>query len=422
MVKSSDEKLYQTPVNYYKWELVLLLWLAFFFNQADRQIFNVVLPLIKTELKFSDAQLGLIASALIWTYGLLVPVAGFAGDLFNKKRIIVVSLLFWSTATLFTGLGSTLLYFVLIRGIATGGGEAFYAPTANAMISEQHSKTRSFALSLHQSAIYFGIILSGWLAGWIGEQYGWRASFYIFGGFGIVLAAVLQWRLRSSSSNMNSGAQQRAVTWHQVKENSKMVFKLRTFWLLTAAFACMVFVNTGYLTWMPSFLYEKYNLSLSNAGFSSMFYHHVGAFAGVLLGGKLSDVKASQWIAIRPTIQMVGLVAGAPFIYLMAKADTITLTYVALTFFGFFRGIFDCNIFGSLFDIIQPQFRSTAAGLMLMIAFLISAVSPVLLGVLKPTTGLANGLSMLSFSYVLGAVFLLLAIKLTFRKDYIGNP
>jgi hypothetical protein len=74
-----------------------------------------------------------------------------------------------------------------------------------------------------------------------------------------------------------------------------------------------------------------------------------------------------------------------------------------------------------LFDIIQPQFRSTAAGLMLMIAFLISAASPVLLGVLKPTTGLANGLSMLSLSYVLGALFLLLAIRLTFRKDYIGQ-
>ena len=29
------------PTLPYKWELILLLWLAFFFNQADRQIFNV---------------------------------------------------------------------------------------------------------------------------------------------------------------------------------------------------------------------------------------------------------------------------------------------------------------------------------------------------------------------------------------------
>src|SRR5690606_32836897 len=120
----------------YKWELVILLWLAFFFNQADRQIFNVVLPYIKLELSFSDFELGLVSSALIWTYGLMVPVAGFAGDFFSKKKIIVISIFFWSLATVLTGFGTTLLYFILIRGVATGGGEAFYAPAANALIGE----------------------------------------------------------------------------------------------------------------------------------------------------------------------------------------------------------------------------------------------------------------------------------------------
>ena len=69
----------------YKWELVILLWLAFFFNQADRQIFNVVLPMIRDDLGLSDADMGLVASILTLVYGLLVPVAGFLGDRVNKK-------------------------------------------------------------------------------------------------------------------------------------------------------------------------------------------------------------------------------------------------------------------------------------------------------------------------------------------------
>jgi MFS transporter, Spinster family, sphingosine-1-phosphate transporter len=157
---------------FYKWELIILLWLAFFLNQADRQIFNVVLPLIRADLQLTDAQLGLIASVLIWTYGSLVPVSGYVGDVLSRKKIIGYSLLFWSFATLFTGFGNTLLYFILLRGIATGGGEAFYAPSANALISEHHHKTRAFAMSIHQTALYAGIISSGFLAGYIGENYG----------------------------------------------------------------------------------------------------------------------------------------------------------------------------------------------------------------------------------------------------------
>lgn len=124
----------------YKWELLVLLWLAFFLNQADRQIFSVVLPLIRKDLGLSDAELGLIASALVWTYGLLVPIAGFIGDRFSRRNILGVSLVFWSLATLSTGFCTTLIQFVLLRGMATGGGEAFYAPSANSLLSEHHPK------------------------------------------------------------------------------------------------------------------------------------------------------------------------------------------------------------------------------------------------------------------------------------------
>lgn len=50
-----------TDKQFYKWEVVLLLWLAFFLNQGDRQAFNVVLPQIQDHLGASDATMGLIA-------------------------------------------------------------------------------------------------------------------------------------------------------------------------------------------------------------------------------------------------------------------------------------------------------------------------------------------------------------------------
>lgn len=65
-----------------------MLWLAFFFNQADRQIFNVVWPLIKSDLHLSDAELGLVASLFIVTIGVFIPIGGFVVFPAQKSAIV----------------------------------------------------------------------------------------------------------------------------------------------------------------------------------------------------------------------------------------------------------------------------------------------------------------------------------------------
>lgn len=396
----------------YKWELLVLLWFAFFFNQADRQIFSVVIPLVREDLSLSDGELGLISSVLVWTYGLLVPIAGFAGDKFSKKKIIAFSLFIWSAATLFTGMCSTLIQLILLRGVATGGGEAFYAPPANSLLSDHHQKTRSIALSIHQTAVYAGIILSGFLAGYIAERYGWQKAFFSFGFLGIVLAIVIFIRLKNDLPSVIVAPQPFKSTLTEIIKKPSIV-------LLTLGFACMVFVNVGYLTWMPTFLVDKFGLSLSSAGFSSMFYHHIGALAGVLIGGSIADKLSAKNPVYRLVIQALALLCGAPFIYFLGNAETEVAMYTSLFMFGVFRGIYDSNIFASLYELVRPQIRSSSAGIMLMFAFLTGAFSPYLLGVLKPTLGLAAGISWLWLSYFLGALCIASAALFFFRKDRI---
>lgn len=399
----------------YRWELLVLLWLAFFLNQADRQIFSVVLPLIRKDLSLTDAQLGLIASALVWTYGLLVPIAGFIGDRLPRRNILVFCLLFWSVATLFTGTCSTLLQFIGLRGIGTGGGEAFYAPSANAMLGETYPDKRAFVLSIHQTAAYFGIILSGLIAGYVGEHYGWRNAFYGFGSLGVVLAAVFFWRIPRDSPNVGIVGQRPLMA--EIGATARIVVRKPTVVLLTLAFGCMVFVNVGYLTWMPSFLAEKFGLSLTEAGFSSLFYHHLGAFLGVLSGARIADQYAKINPRARLVVQAAGLLLGAPFIYWISMSNTQTLTYAALFGFGIFRGWYDSNIVASLYEVVSPKIRSSAYGLMLACAFLIGASAPYLLGVLKPTLGLTVGLASLSGAYVLGAALIGSGAFWFFDKD-----
>jgi sugar phosphate permease len=413
-MKNHIKNLFKIP---YKWELIILLWLAFFFNQADRQVFNVVLPSIRDELGLTDANMGLIATILILFYGLLVPIAGVLGDRYNKKYIIIISLAVWSTATLLTGLSYTLLQLVLLRSVATGGGEAFYSPSANAMIGEYHKKTRATALSIHQTALYVGIVCSGFLTGYIADSFGWRAAFYLFGGFGVILAIVLYFRLKDSIviPKINEIIDPKK----SIKEVLTVFFKKPTALLLAIAFGGMNFVGIGFITWMPTFLHEKFNFSLTRAGFDSTFYHHIAAFAGVIFGAWIADKFASKHYKIRMWVQMAGLFVGAPFIYLMSNSDSILILYVALSFFGFCRGVYDSNIFAALYDVIEVPYRSAATGFMLTFAFIFGSLSPLILGVIKPTLGLANGFALLSGVYVFSAFCILLAIMFFYKKDRI---
>jgi sugar phosphate permease len=414
------------PLLPYRWELIALLWVAFFLNQADRAVYNVVLPKLKLDLDLTDAQLGLVVLVFTWTYGVLVPVAGYAGDVLRRKWIICGSLFFWSTTTVFTGVSRSLWQLIVLRGVSTGGGEAFYYPAANSLIAQIHHKTRALAMGIHQTANYAGIVASGLVAGWIADQYGWREAFYVFGGCGIVWSALLVLRLKHTAppaevaqadvAAESGPAPAERVTLGVVFDE---VFRKPTVWALCLSFAGHQFVGIAYLTWMPTFLYEKFGLSLTDAGFSSMFYHHVFALLGVLVGGRLSDYWATRRYTARMETEALGLLLGSPFILLMGTADQLWVCYLGLAGFGLFRGIYDSNLFAAQFDVIPPRLRSSSVGVMLAFGFLVGALGPYLLGHLKGPLGLTLSISLLSAVYFAAGVCMLAARFLFFPRDYV---
>lgn len=268
------------------------------------------------------------------------------------------------------------------------------------------------ALSIHQTSLYIGIVVSGFIAAYIGEHYGWRFSFFSFGIGGLILVSYIFFRIKDIP-------QKRIVEKRpSILLVAKIIFVKKTVWMLCLAFGGMVFVNIGYVTWMPTFYYEKFHLSLSEAGFTSMFYHFALAFIGVLVGGKLSDRFAFTRKKARVQTELCGLLGGVPFIFIMAYTSSLYISYTALAVFGFFRGVYDSNLYAALFDVIEPEYRATSVGLMTAFAFIVGAFSPLVLGAIKTKYGLSVGISSLSICYLLSALMIFLAIKFFFQKDY----
>ena len=403
----------------YKWEVLALLWVAYLLNQADRQVFNVVLPLIREDLGLSDVAIGSIATIFNLFYAVLVPIGGLVGDRFSRKWIVTGSILFWSVATMFTGLCNGFLMLVLMRSVATGGGEAFFGPANYSLLAQYHDRTRAFAMSVHQTAYYIGIIISGYAAGYIGQLWGWRSAFYVFGAIGVIHGIVMAVRLKDKREEPSKAvAADPSAPKPKLLEGFRMVFTTPTALILTVCFAGLIFVLTGYLTWMPTYLFERFDMDLSGAGFHSMFYTHLFAFFGVLLAGRLSDKLGRLHPAWRMAMQGFGLLAAVPFILLMGNSATLWVIYVGFAGFGFARAFFDANTYTVLYDVIPPRYHSSASSLMMMVGFGIGALAPVVLGAVKQAAGLSFGISMLAVVWLVCGAVMVLGAKLFYLKDY----
>src|SRR5262249_1464415 len=147
--------------------------------------------------------------------------------------------------------------------------------------------------------------------------------------------------------------------------------------LLIAVFMGANFVAMIFLTWMPTFLTERFGMSLMLAGFKANFWREAAAFVGVLVGGWLADRWARRWRGGRMAVQAIGLFLGAPLIFLTGWTLSVPILVPAMAGFGFFKGLYDANIWAALFDFVRPARRASAQGFMNALGWLGGAPAPI---------------------------------------------
>ena len=408
--------------SWYKWEVLLLLWMAYLLNQGDRQVFNTVLPAIRDALNLTDTSVGLIATIFNLFYAIMVPVGGWAGDRFSRKWVTTISILFWSVATMFTGLATSFMWLVVLRSVATGGGEAFFGPANYSLLGQYHTDTRARAMSIHQTAYYIGVILAGWLAGLIADRMGWKYSFIIFGAVGIIWGILMIVRLKDYPKDPSATPDAAREARPGFFDGFKTVFTTPTSLMLTIGFSGLIFVITGYMTWVPAYLQEEFAQSQAAAGFNSMFWTYVAAFVGVLLAGSLSDKLALKSRKLRMFLQGFGLIGGAVFLFFMGGHPALWLLYVSFAGWGFFRAFFDANTYAVLYDVTPERLHASCSSAMIMTGFAVGAFAPVVLGALKESMGsLSRTFPILAVIWVVCGLLMLVVAQARYQKDYDKN-
>lgn len=364
------------------WKTVLLLASAAALNYADRTSLSAVFPLLQAELALSNLQLAAIGTLFLWSYAFGSPFAGYLADRLPRNRVIVWSLLAWSLVTILTGFARTANELLATR-ILLGLAECFYLPAAIALIAGHHpSASRGRALAVHLCGLNAGLVGGGALAGYLGENYGWRIGLFVLGGLGIILSAICSVLLHEAPRTVAH----RPVLGPQIRA----LLRKRAYVLLSLQ-AMLISVGTWmFFNWMPLYFRETFGLSLAVAGFSGTAVLQLSAVLGALVGGTLSDQAAQRNPDGRYRLMTLCYLLCAPCLLMFLSGGGMLLISVAVIVFSFLRAVATANETPAVCDLIDERDRSTAQSLMNMLNTIAGGTGVFIAGSLKADWGL-NG-------------------------------
>jgi predicted MFS family arabinose efflux permease len=367
------------------WLLVFLLAIVALLNYLDRQVIFSLLPLLRLDLRLSDTEMGLLGATFLWVYAFCSLFAGWTAQRFGHRRVILASLCAWSAVTLATGFSTGFVSLAATRA-AMGVTEAFYIPAALALVTAAYpAQLRSRAVSLHQSGIYFGILLGGGPAAFAGQQFGWRTIFYALGAIGIVYSALLFPALPKAAARPGAPTPNYLAA-------TRAIFAAPGFLPMFLIFAAISFANWMVATWMPLYLYDRFQFNLQNAGYSATLCTQISGLLGMAVGGWTADQLSRTRPRGRVATQTAGLLLAAVFMILTGSVTTAPVLLGALFLYSFGRGIYDCNVMPVLCDVVEEEQRSTAYSLLNFAGTFVGGIAAYGAGALKAVIGLDGAL------------------------------
>lgn len=408
----------------YKWILLALVSATYFLAQGSRQIFNAVLPQIKADFAgagITDTQLGLVGSAFTLVFGLAIPFGGVLADFFSRKWMIVLGSLLFSVGIFASGLATGVGLLVLAYGIVNAAGQALLPPSNSSLIGQFHVETRATAFSIYQIVFYVGIVVcscvSGWLSG-LGEG-GWRKAFFLFGAISAAWAIALAMSMRDTpqvrvTGNGEQGTEEKA----SVREALGAVVRKPSAMLLMAGLGFYFYAKYGFNTWIIAYLQREFpSVTAASASFHAVFWFYIGATVGVFAGGRISDRFAASRPQTRFDVNIAGLALCVPGLILAAFAPTAALCIIGTALFGFATGVYDSNIYASLFEVVKPRYRAAAVGVFGCGGSVIGASGPAVLGWMNANFSMSSSMASLSAFALAGAVVIGVARIFFFERD-----
>lgn len=187
----------------HKNQVLALLALAQFIVVLDTSIVNVALPSIFKSLHFSPGDLQWVVTAYTLFFGGFLLFGGRAADLFGRRRMFLIGLTCFTTASFIAGLSQSSGMLIALRAIQ-GLSAAFMSPAALSIVVNtfKEGAERNRALGVWGGVAAGGAAAGLLFGGLLTEYFGWRWDFFVNVPIGLTVALLTPRIIRESKADL----------------------------------------------------------------------------------------------------------------------------------------------------------------------------------------------------------------------------
>jgi DHA2 family multidrug resistance protein len=175
----------------HKYIIAFAVVLAALMQVIDSSIVNVALPDMMGNLGASLDEIAWVSTGYILASVIVIPLTGFLGDLFGRKRYFVGSIVLFTMSSFFCGASHSLGALIMWRIIQGVGGGALMTVSQAVLFESFPVEEAGMAMALFGLGVMVGPTVGPTLGGWLTDNHGWPWIFYINIPFGVLAALMI---------------------------------------------------------------------------------------------------------------------------------------------------------------------------------------------------------------------------------------
>ena len=363
----------------------------------DRSNIGIAAPAIAKEFGLSKTAMGFVFSAFAWAYAIGQIPAGWFGDRFGPKKVLLFIMPFWAFMAALTSATVGIISLLSTRFLL-GLSEAGAFPVATRGMQLWFAKSeRGRAQGITHCFSRLAIAVTPFIAVNLMIRFGWRTIFYIFGSLSALWSVAFYFmyldrpeqhkRVNSSELACIRGAQPGPTSEPLSSQNKRQVAPWKTIlcssnmWYISAGYFCFFYGTYFFLTWYPTYLLEYRHLSLKSIGVVASFPLLAGVI-GDVVGGSLTDAvyrKTGRLKFARRIVAVPALLTSGLFLLPAAMTDSVWTAVICLAVSFFSLELVVGPAWAVPMD-VGGEFSGTVAAVMNTAGAVGASISPVVFG------------------------------------------
>jgi DHA2 family multidrug resistance protein len=161
------------------WIVATSVMFATFMEVLDTTVVNVSLPHIAGSLSASVDEATWALTSYLVANAIVLPMTGWLANYFGRKRLLMIAIGGFTTASLLCGMATSLSMLVFFRVVQGATGGALQPLSQAVMLEAFPPRDRGKAMAFWGLGIVVAPMIGPVLGGWLTDNYSWRWVFYI---------------------------------------------------------------------------------------------------------------------------------------------------------------------------------------------------------------------------------------------------